>query len=605
MSLMKCNHPRIRFFPSAVVVGLLFAFSLVTGQSFAETGDFSQMLGGVSRVAVSLAKLLLYAVATSLLLSVLFSWFDGWDAPKPRPQTHRAGRTRAAHLRVFADRHVFGLALALLAACWGTYIAVFAPGTLTYDGARSLNQFCAGAPLENHHPVLMNLLYGLLMHAGRAMGSDDWGVFLIVALQAAALVCALSAVLSESRRRGLPLAVTALAALYFALFPAWGVLAQDALKDTLFCAVFTWFMLRLARVAAPPEDSAPIGVRDWALLAAAGSLVALTRNNGIYLVAPTLLALAITPCAPFGGGRSPVEAGSSLAAVVATYVALTSFVYPACGVDMSEEKEMLSVPFQQTARIVGEHGDDVSEAERAAIDAVLPYDQLAELYDPDLSDPVKESYKLHNSKVESSFEYANEHPEALGDYLRVWLGLALRHPACALTATAANTYAYFYPGEVVDVDGTRPVLLVGWQTDGDIAAAYDVSYLMPANAVARASAAVQATLEVPGMRYLYSPGLYVWLLVAIVAYLIHARRWGTLVVCVPPVMLMLTVLAGPLNGHLRYVMPMIAVLPLLWSFAFHGIIVREPRSQRASGQRCPLACNSEVFMKDEAFDVAL
>lgn len=78
------------------------------------------------------------------------------------------------------------------------------------------------------------------------------------------------------------------------------------------------------------------------------------------------------------------------------------------------------------------------------------------------------------------------------------------------------------------------MLLVGWQTDGDIAAAYDVSYLMPANAVARASAAVQATLEAPGMRYLYSPGLYVWLLVAIVAYLTHARRWGTLVVCVPP-----------------------------------------------------------------------
>ncbi len=584
MSPMKSNHPRIKFFPSAAVVGLLFAFSLVTGQSLAETGDFSQMLGGASRVAVSLAKLLLYAVATSFLLSVLFSWLDGLDAPKPRPQTHRAGRTRAARLRVFADRHVFGLALALLAACWGVYISVFAPGTLTYDGARSLNQFCASAPLENHHPVLMNLLYGLLMHAGRAIGSDDWGVFLIVALQAAALVCALSAVLSESRRRGLPLAATALAALYFALFPAWGVLAQDALKDTLFCAVLAWFMLRLARVTAPPEGSAPIRARDWALLAASGSLVALTRNNGIYLTAPALLALAIAPCAPFGGGRrrrNPVEAGSSLAAVVAIYVALTGFMYPACGVDMSEEKEMLSVPFQQTARIVSEHGNDVSEAERAAIDAVLPYGRLAELYDPDLADPVKESYKLHNSKVEGSFEYADEHPEALGGYLRVWLGLALRHPACALTATATNTYAYFYPGEVVDVDGTRPVLLVGWQTVGDIAAAYDVSYLMPADVVARASAAAQATLEAPGMRYLYSPGVYVWLLIATVAYLFHARRWEALVVCIPPVMLMLTILAGPLNGHLRYVMPMIAVLPLLWSFAFRG---RTPASLAANAR---------------------
>ena len=312
MSPMKSNHPRIKFFPSAAVVGLLFAFSLVTGQSLAETGDFSQMLGGASRVAVSLAKLLLYAVATSFLLSVLFSWLDGLDAPKPRPQTHRAGRTRAARLRVFADRHVFGLALALLAACWGVYISVFAPGTLTYDGARSLNQFCASAPLENHHPVLMNLLYGLLMHAGRAIGSDDWGVFLIVALQAAALVCALSAVLSESRRRGLPLAATALAALYFALFPAWGVLAQDALKDTLFCAVLAWFMLRLARVAAPPEGSAPIRVRDWALLAASGSLVALTRNNGIYLAAPALLALTIAPCAPFGGGETQPRGSQQL-----------------------------------------------------------------------------------------------------------------------------------------------------------------------------------------------------------------------------------------------------------------------------------------------------
>ena len=125
------------------------------------------------------------------------------------------------------------------------------------------------------------------------------------------------------------------------------------------------------------------------------------------------------------------------------------------------------------------------------------------------------------------------------------------------------------------------MLLVGWQTVGDIAAAYDVSYLMPADVVARASAAAQATLEAPGMRYLYSPGVYVWLLIATVAYLFHARRWEALVVCIPPVMLMLTILAGPLNGHLRYVMPMIAVLPLLWSFAFRG---RTPASLAANAR---------------------
>lgn len=569
---MPSKSLKFRMLPSAVAIGCLFALFMVAGQSLAEAGDFSQVAGGAGRIAVSAAKLLLYAAAFSLPLDALFLWLDGRGGLGSGP-TMRAGGadTLASRLRGFADRHVFGLSLVLLAVCWGGYIAAFLPGTLTYDGARSLNQFCAGAPLENHHPVLMNLLYGLLMHLGRAVGSDNWGVLLIVALQAAVLAVALSAVLFESRRRGLPLALVVVAALYFALFPAWGVLAQDAIKDTLFCAVFAWFMLRLARVAAPREDSPRVGAGDWALFALSGALVALTRNNGIYLAAASMLVLAIALLVRRGteSGPSWRPAACALASVAAVYIALTGVVYPACGVDMREEKEMLSVPFQQTARIVAAHGEDVSAGEREAIDAVLPYDRLAELYDPDLSDPVKESYKLHNSKIEGSFEYADAHPEALGDYLRAWLGLALRHPACALTATAANTYAYFYPGEVVDVDGTRPVLLVGLQTDGAIAAVYDVSYLMP-DVVERASTAVQATLEAPGMGYLYSPGVYAWLLVVAVAYLAHARRWWDLVVCVPPVMLMLTVLAGPLNGHLRYVMPMIVVLPLLWSLVFSG-----------------------------------
>ncbi len=557
---------------------------MVAGQSLAETGGFSQMLGGALRVAVSLAKLLLYAAVFSLLLSLLFSWLDGRGKPAPGPRARHAGLTRAVRLHGFVDRHVFGLSLMLLAVCWGAYIAVFAPGTLTYDGARSLNQFCAGAPLENHHPVLMNLLYGLLMHAGRAIGSDNWGIFLIVVFQAAALACALAAVLAESRRRGLPLVLTAVASLYFALFPAWGILAQDAIKDTLFCAVFAWYMLLFARVAVPPEGSDPVATRDWVLLAAVGAIVALTRNNGIYLAAPSLLALALVLLARRGQGGRPSwkPAALALASVCAVYLVLTGVVYPACGVDMREEKEMLSVPFQQTARIVAEHGDDMTEGERDAIDAVLPYDRLAELYDPDLADPVKESYKLHNSKVEGSFEYADEHPGALGDYLRAWLGLVARHPATALTATAANTYAYFYTGEVVDVNGSRPVLLVGAQIDGDIAKAYDVSYVMPEGAVERVAAAVQATLEAPGMNYLYAPGVYIWLLIAVVAYLIHARRGRALIVCIPPVMLMLTVLAGPLNGHLRYVMPMIAVLPLLWSLAFSGGEGETVTSQRVA-----------------------
>lgn len=147
ISLMSSNPLKFRPLPSAIAVGCLFALCMVAGQSLAEAGDFSQIFGGARRIVVSIAKFLLYATASSLLLNLLFLWLDGRLGAEAVPRVRAGVPTRASHLRAFADRHVFVLSLVILAVCWGAYIAAFLPGTLTYDGARSLNQFCAGAPL--------------------------------------------------------------------------------------------------------------------------------------------------------------------------------------------------------------------------------------------------------------------------------------------------------------------------------------------------------------------------------------------------------------------------------------------------------------------------
>ena len=46
-----------------------------------------------------------------------------------------------------------------------------------------MNQFITAAPLENHHPVMMNALYAALMTLGRSVRSDNFGLFMIVAFQ--------------------------------------------------------------------------------------------------------------------------------------------------------------------------------------------------------------------------------------------------------------------------------------------------------------------------------------------------------------------------------------------------------------------------------------
>ena len=54
---------------------------------------------------------------------------------------------------------------------------------------------------------------------------------------------------------------------------------------------------------------------------------------------------------------------------------------------------MFSVPFQQTARYVKEHSEEITTEEAEAIRGILDFDHLAELYNPEISDAVKWTYK--------------------------------------------------------------------------------------------------------------------------------------------------------------------------------------------------------------------
>ena len=94
---------------------------------------------------------------------------------------------------------------------------------------------------------------------------------------------------------------------------------------------------------------------------------------------------------------------------------------------------MLSVPVQQTARYVRDAGESVTELERKHIDAVWDYDLLAEKYNPDISDPVKQTYKQTATISD------------LKRYAFTWFDMFLKRPDIYLLTTMNNYYLYFYP----------------------------------------------------------------------------------------------------------------------------------------------------------------
>lgn len=126
----------------------------------------------------------------------------------------------------------------LIGAAWLPWVAVFWPGSVDWDSWGQISQVLGVQEMTAHHTVLSTWLHGWLFRLGRALGSDNLGVFLYIVLQF--LVCAwvFGQVTAFAARlgcsRGVQYAVTA----FFALDPIWGAFIQTQVKDTLYTGLF-------------------------------------------------------------------------------------------------------------------------------------------------------------------------------------------------------------------------------------------------------------------------------------------------------------------------------------------------------------------------------
>ncbi|MBQ9954580.1 MAG: hypothetical protein IJO87_04020 [Eggerthellaceae bacterium] len=504
-------------------------------------------------------------VAIFAIMRLLFWWFDRQGLREPNSWKPFAPEG-------FFRRHCFIIPAVVIALCWLPYLLVYLPGSLPWDGVRSMNQFITDAPLENHHPVVMNLLYAGSMVLGRTLYSDNLGVLIIVLFQSAVCIVAFALSVRQLTRMDSPRWLVVLTLVFFALHPMWGASAQVAFKDTLFNGVFCCFVLAVVCLLYPLRKR-PLGAAGptrrvrpkspewsaWALLTVAALALCFTRNNGIYIALPTLLVLLayhlITSKPHLRAARrfNCTWAVVVLAAVLGAHTLAYQVIYPHYDIKTDEIKEMMSVPFQQTARYLLEHPDDVTPEEREAIEAILPYEQLPDLYLPDLSDPVKES--MHD-------EFGAMTDQEKSDYFAAWFSMGLRHPVTYIEATLANIYAYFYPWHIVGPDIARPVFSFYILQD-QINQSFDVHYVNSKELRDSVTSAINVPIKMPIVCALYSPATFILLALTCVCYALRKRRGLPLIVAIPFAMLLITTLAGPLNGHLRYILPIAAALPLL------------------------------------------
>ena len=207
---------------------------------------------------------------------------------------------------------------------------------------------------------------------------------------------------------------------------------------------------------------------------------------------------------------------------------------------------MLSVPFQQTARYVKYHSEDLSKEDIKIIDYVLGYDDIAVRYNPELADPVKNAYNKYTTN------------EELLKYFNVWFKGLLKHPGTYIEATMNNVYGFFYP--------EKTNWYVYYKFDDRITEDgfnYHYNSLKTMRNILSGFAVEFPYIPIIG--FISNIAFNVWIIFTLLAYTFYKKDYKKVLILLPTLVLILVCVVGPANTYFRYALPFIFAMPFIIS----------------------------------------
>ncbi|MST56363.1 hypothetical protein FYJ74_10000 [Pyramidobacter sp. SM-530-WT-4B] len=429
--------------------------------------------------------------------------------------------------------------------CWAPWLVVYYPGSAVFDGLRSVLEFIGVRPLTDHHPILTTWLIGGLFSLGRRLGNDNLGIFLYVLFQSVLSAMIYGQIVKASYRRTHSTALSAGILIYFSFISYFGGYSQAFVKDPIFSGIFALFALTTSTLL----RQGPVSPKDLTAYLTVSLLACLLRHNGIYAVFPTLICISSLI---FRKSRQK-KTFLLFLTVPILYFVFQTYNFKILGLTPGSSAEALSIPLQQIARYTRDHPSDITEDERATLDKVLPLDKLPQIYDPNLSDPVKSSLR-NNATSENKI-----------NCVKVWLRMFLRHPRNHFEAFFANSYGYyaFTPPIKVKKPEIHAYQAEAWLQWGKLS----VKYHFPQFLRTAMMNYHTLTKKLPVVNLFLKLATYTWGITLICCYFLASRRYRDLIAALPLLLMVLTCIASPVNGHPRYFLPVLAAFPILFTLA--------------------------------------
>ena len=535
-----------------VILALLFSFFMVFGYSYYKINSWDMIFENTFQLFKATIVFIGYYILFRAIINYLF------DILFPKISTSKLKETTNKVYNFIFIKHSFIMPLVIILICWLPYLIAYYPGILGADQSNQVKQFLGydipewsasnstklideNVKITNHHPVLHTIGIGLCAKLGLAIGNVNFGIFIFTLMQYILLGIALANIINFMKKLKVPYWIKMLSLLLFALSPTIAVCSVQVNKDVIFASLIILYVIRLYELI-KSSNNKKLTIKSCIGIIILSLLVCLFRNNGIYAIVLSLPFVAIIAKL----NRKQILISSITVLII--YQLIISVILPLFKIPNSGIREMLSVPFQQTARYVKEHGDEVTEEEKQIIDKILDYDTLAERYDPLLSDPVKRDYNK------------NATTEDLINYFKVWFAQFLKHPTTYIQATMNNVYGYFYPETNLR---QYNYYMVNSIEDINEIENFDYGYIDELQGERHFIKGIASIItKFPGISWTMNIAFNVWLIMIIFVYLIYSKKNRYIIYLLPFISIILVCILSPVNAAYRYSISFIFGMPL-------------------------------------------
>ena len=438
------------------------------------------------------------------------------------------------------------------------YLLAYYPGLMIYDTGSSIAQFYGfkthvvaisnmpDAILSNHHMILFTYLMGGFVKLGDLLGSQNLGFFLYVLIQVllSNLIISYGLKLIKHRVNSILYLIILLLYMFLPVISLWQLTMS---KDAFFSAFIMLYSVMLFRIVDTHgeifKNKKFVGV-----LLAVTLMCVLSKQQGSYIV----LICAVVLLTVYK--KRALFSSIVMALIGVFYLTIfTGIILPNLHVAPSSKQEMMGFMFQQTAKYVVDYGEDVTSEEKNAINAVLPFDDLAELYDPYMQDSVKFEYNQESTNEERT------------EYIKTWFEMFFKHPDSYFSATLLNCSGFFLPGYENEYS-YWPVYLEHSEILNEHEN-FTLVNVKPPIIYSGMTVIVELLGRLPVISLLFKSFFYVWTMIVGIVISLIKKRFETLIYALPAILSICLLFITP-DVEFRYVLPFVYFVPVFYASIF-------------------------------------